>query len=282
MAPPPPEGAPPRLQRAQLFQLLAQFERAGRQAHETVQRRAAVRIDTDMVPARPIPPGDRQAREIQRRRDARIALEGAGGLHEGWRIRLLLIRDRADQRADVHRRVGERFQHGAQRLGRDGREIPLQVHHDVVAALGVQHRHRPLHAVGARGHVVRHQHRPCPRRLGRRHDLGFPRGDGEGADSRLPRAVQHMGDHRPAGDLGQRLARQPGGRHAGRDNDDGAQAGGSGNDDAGRLSGGRPGTMVRRVLGKAVPRRKRSAGKGCDGLRSAWRTSRATRSSRRS
>ena len=49
-------------------------------------------------------------------------------------------------------------------------------------------------------------------RIGRHHDR---------ADAGRLRAPQHMHDHRQAGDIGQRLAGQAGGGHAGRDEDDG-------------------------------------------------------------
>src|SRR4051794_33968762 len=47
----------PGLERPELFQLLLKLQRRGRQRHETPQRLAAIRIQSDMVVARPVAPG---------------------------------------------------------------------------------------------------------------------------------------------------------------------------------------------------------------------------------
>ena len=82
---------------------------------EAGQRRAAIGVDADMVPERPLAPGDRRAREIQRRRrprgrasKAQAALTTEGGAASS------AVVDRRDQGGDVDRRVGERREHGAQ------------------------------------------------------------------------------------------------------------------------------------------------------------------------
>src|SRR3954451_3834284 len=56
----------PSLERAELFQLLLEFQRRGRHRHKTLQRLAAIRIQSDMVVARPAPPGSGGAGKIQR------------------------------------------------------------------------------------------------------------------------------------------------------------------------------------------------------------------------
>lgn len=42
-------------------------------------------------------------------------------------------------------------------------------------------------------------------------------GDDDAADGRLPGAHRHLDDHRQTANIGQRLARKPGGGHARRD-----------------------------------------------------------------
>ena len=69
------------LQGAKLFQALPPLQRRLRQRDETRQRRAAEGVDADMVPARPVAPRDRHAREIQRRRHRAAAVERARRLH---------------------------------------------------------------------------------------------------------------------------------------------------------------------------------------------------------
>ncbi len=184
------------------------------------QRRAPVGVDADMVPARPVAPRDRHPGEIQRRRDGAAAVEGAGGLHDRGSGRLLVRIDRRHQRGDIESRIGQRRQHGAQVDRRDTRQIALQVDHDVVPPLRIQFRQRRVHPVGAARQRRIGQHRDAARRAHRVGDLRIAAGHGDRADIRLPPAVQHMHDHRPAMDVGQRLARQPRGGHAGGNDDD--------------------------------------------------------------
>src|SRR3954470_19566531 len=47
----------PGFERPELFQLLLKLQRRGRQCHEALQRLAAIRIQSDMVIARPVAPG---------------------------------------------------------------------------------------------------------------------------------------------------------------------------------------------------------------------------------
>ena len=57
-----------------------------------------------------------------------------------------------------------------------------------------------------------------------RGDLGRIGRDHDRADAGGLRAAQHVHDHRLAGDIGERLARQPGRGHAGRDEDEDVSA----------------------------------------------------------
>ena len=126
------------LQRPQLLQTLAPFQRAWRQRDVAVERGAAIGVNPDMVPARPEPPRDRLAGEIQRRRDPLALFEGAGGFDERNRRGLDFIADRHDQGADIDVRIGQRGHDQAQTLGVQRREIALQVDHHVVLSIRVQ------------------------------------------------------------------------------------------------------------------------------------------------
>ena len=55
-------------------------------------------------------------------------------------------------------------------------------------------------------------------------DFRFGAGDDDGAGVGFPAAVEHVEDHRAAGDVGQRLAWQAGGGHTGGDDDDAVHA----------------------------------------------------------
>ena len=105
--------------------------------------------------------------------------------------------------------------------GVDGRQVALHVDHDVDAVLGVERLQRLVDAVGAGGVVGPRHHGAAAGLFHRRRDrLGIGRHH-RLADLGGLRAAQHMHDHRLAGDIGQRLAGQPGRGHAGRDQDDG-------------------------------------------------------------
>ena len=88
-------------------------------------------------------------------------------------------------------------------------------------------RHHRLEAVRADG-------RGDARRVG---------GDHDAAEAGLGGALGHMDDHRPAGDVGQRLARQAGGGHAGRDEEQGGHQAASGRERG-------PGKVAKRLTGR--------------------------------
>ena len=83
----------------------------------------------------------------------------------------------------------------------------------------VERRERGMHPVGPGWQCRIGQHRPSARGAHRLNDLRIARRDGDGTDSRLPPAIEHMENHRPAGDVRQRLAGQPGGGHPRGNND---------------------------------------------------------------
>src|SRR5262249_37458965 len=70
----------PRFQRAELLQLLLQFQRRGRQLDEPLQRRTAVGVEADMVVARSLAMGGGGAGEIERAHPP-SAERGADRLH---------------------------------------------------------------------------------------------------------------------------------------------------------------------------------------------------------
>ena len=82
----------------------------------------------------------------------------------------------------------------------------MQVHHDVVPGLRVQRREGGVDPVGAGRQRRIGQDRDASGRPYRLGDLGLGAGDGDRADLRLASAVEHVRDHRPAVDVGERLA----------------------------------------------------------------------------
>src|ERR1700680_937656 len=55
----------PGLERPQLLELLPQLQRGRRERDETLQRRTAIGIETDMVVARPVAPGSRGTGKVK-------------------------------------------------------------------------------------------------------------------------------------------------------------------------------------------------------------------------
>ena len=123
--------------------------------------------------------------------------------------------DLGGQGRDIDRRVGQRAEHAADIVRRDGRKIALQIDDDFGLAAGVELAQRlesPVRAGGVVG--ARHDrfaamgcHGGC--------DLRRVGGDGDAADFGGLGPAQHMDDHRQAGDVQQRLAGQAGRGHAG-------------------------------------------------------------------
>jgi hypothetical protein len=133
------------------------------------------------------------------------------------------VGDLGHQGGDVDRRLGERAEHRAHRLRRDGRKVALKIDHGVTAPLRVEPLDRLEDPVRAGSVVGPGQH--CLA-AGRAHGLGdlFLRaGDGHRPHVRGHRPAPDVYDHGLAVDLGQRLAGQPRCREArGNDHDRGA------------------------------------------------------------
>ena len=116
--------------------------------------------------------------------------------------------------------IGKRRHGGRDGDRRNGRQIALHVDDDVVASVGIDRRQRLENAIGA-GHMIGARHYGAARRglngvghvarIGRDHD---------GTNIRLGGAPQHLHDHRHPADIGEGLAGQARGSHAGRDEDD--------------------------------------------------------------
>ena len=172
-----------------------------------------------MVPQRPFAPGDRGAREIERRRDL-AAVEGADGFGDRGQRDLLAGGDAGDERADVEGGIVEREQHFGEEIGGERRQVALQVHHHVVAAGGVQFHEGRVHAVAAARQVRVGQNGDPAGGADGVGDGRIGAGDGYGPDARLAPAVEHVHDHRAAVNVGERFAGQPGGRHPGRNDHD--------------------------------------------------------------
>ncbi len=119
------------------------------------------------------------------------------------------------QRCDVDGGVGERRQHVADIVRRDGREIALQIDHDLDLPLGVEQLHRLKDPIRAGGVVGAGHDRLAAMRPHRGGDIGRVGRDRDPADLSGFRPAQHMDDHRQAADIQQRLAGQAGRRHAG-------------------------------------------------------------------
>ena len=88
-------------------------------------------------------------------------------------------------------------------------------------AARIQLRQRGVHAVGAAWQRRVGQHGGTAKAAHRVSDFRIAAGDGDRADIRLAATIQHVHDHRPAMDVGQRLAWQPRRRHARRNDNDG-------------------------------------------------------------
>ncbi len=122
--------------------------------------------------------------------------------------------DHGRKRGDVGRAVDQRSKALANRMGIDGRQVALHVDDESDLAGRIEFFQRFEDAVGT-GFMVRpRHHRLAAMRLdGIEHGLRVG-GDDHPSQFRLLRPAQYLHDHRQAGDVGQRLAGQPGRRHA--------------------------------------------------------------------
>ena len=185
--------AHPGLQRPQLLQPLALFERRRRQADEPGERLPPPGVDPEMVPERARAVRHHGAGEIKGGRQLPARREGADGLHDGRRGGLVGALDGRHQRADVvprHRAEGR-----AQIFRRQGRQVALEVHHHVVPSLRVELAQGGVDPVGAGGEVgIGHHRGPA----GAAHgvgDLRLAAGDRDRSDGGLLGEAEHADDH---------------------------------------------------------------------------------------
>ena len=210
--------AHPVVHRAQLFKPLARFVVRRRQGDEPFERGAPVRIDPDMPPRRTGRGPERQRARKPRRPDTQRAQGRAEEFH-GIGVGAIGVEKRRGERGDGDGGIVERTEHGAQRRRIGLRFVALQVDDHVVTPLRIDRRHGLGDPVRPCGMVPRQDRtRPClARRAGDRRIIGR---DENRAEAGLQRTRDDMGDHRPARDIGEGLAGQPRGLHAGRDDED--------------------------------------------------------------
>ena len=200
------------LQRPQLLELLALLQYADRQRDETLQRRAAIGVEADMMPVRALAGRHQVAAEIERTADPAAGREGDDRLHDLRRLALLLRRDRRYQGSDIDLRFGKRRQSQAHRLRIERRQIALNIDDDLDPAIRIGELQRLVDAVRAGGQVRVGQDRASAPGLDRLDDLGIAGGDRHRQARGLGLAIGAH-DHGDAADQGQRLVGQTGGRH---------------------------------------------------------------------
>src|SRR5262249_33309849 len=122
------------LERAQLLEFLALFERGRGQRHETGERRAAKGIKADVMIERPLAGRRRRAGEIKRAQPPR-SNRGADEFHHVGVGAFLRPRDLGRQRGDVDRRVGERSDRGRDVGWRERGQIALHIEDERAAPL---------------------------------------------------------------------------------------------------------------------------------------------------
>ncbi len=172
-----------------------------------------------MVVVRTFAPGRGGAGEIERPQPCRAARR-ADQLHHIGIGPLLLPHDLDGERRDVDRRLLQRQERSADGVRLDRRQITLHVDDELRFAARIDRLQRLEDAVGA-GAVVRARHRRLV--AGLAHGLGDVRSVGRHHHAAEPARGGSFGyvhDHRTAGDVGERLARQALRGHAGRDQDD--------------------------------------------------------------
>ena len=193
----------------------------GGSVDEALQRRAAIGVEADVMIERPVAGRRGGAGEIERAQPAAARPASRPPSPRSGLVRSSVSHDLGRQRGDVDRRIGERRERGARcRPGSMRRQVALHVDDDVVRgrpdrrmpsaskmrsepetwSARVMTARPPAFSTAAAmaSRIGRDHHRADPGRLG---------------------APQHMHDHRHAGDIGQRLAGQPGRGHAGRNQD---------------------------------------------------------------
>jgi hypothetical protein len=205
-------------QRAQLFEPLGTLPGRRREAHELEKERAPIGVEADVLPdargrAAVAPRGDRAAREGER-----VAAPVEADLH-AIGVGLCVARGRVHH--GRHGRIGgrrQRLDRGIDHETLDRGLIALDVHHHVVVERGGH----LGDAVGSRRVVF-----PGDTHAGSEGAAGSGDPLVVGGDDYLAQALGALRpipdalDHRAAGDLRQRLAREARGGEAGGDDSDG-------------------------------------------------------------
>jgi hypothetical protein len=218
-------------ERAQLFQRLGLLDCDRRVPRVRPEEPGAVRVDAEVTedrqPRRQRRTRRQPARErLARVRDRRAAeVERVAGVvaHHLDRVRveeLGGVVDR-DARGRDRRRgaLGERMREAADEIGRDQRLVALDVDDQLVVGQG-ERLGRLREAVGARGMVGAGHDGIAAVRARRGGDALVVGRDPHRGRAALPRALGDAHHHRLAGDVGERLARQPA-RRVARGNEDG-------------------------------------------------------------
>jgi hypothetical protein len=130
-----------------------------------------------------------------------------------------LVLDLDGQRRDVDGRIFERTQGGADGFGIDCGKVALDIDDDFGAAFGIGGLQCLVDAVRA-GLMVGARHDDFEAGIGHS-GIGILMvdGDDDATDRRLARALGNLYDHGQAANIGERLARQARGGHAGGNED---------------------------------------------------------------
>ena len=102
----------------------------------------------------------------------------------------------------------------------EGGQVALQIDHRIVLTRRIDRLQRLEDPIGARGVVGAREHRAPAGALDCIGDRGLGAGDDHGADRRSFGTLQHVHDHRPAGDIGERFTGQSLRGHARRNEHD--------------------------------------------------------------
>ena len=190
----------------------------GGSGDKSPERLAAIGVETDVVQKPALAPWRAGAGEVERPQPGRSEF-GRHRLDDVGIVFLLIARDRRRQRRDVDIVVGERREAGPHDRTLDGRQIALNVDHDVVCAGAVDRTQRLEDAVGPGGVIEAGHHRLAAGGDHRLDDARVIGRDPDRPDVGLHRPAPDMDDHRRAVNVGERLSRQASRAHAGGDED---------------------------------------------------------------
>ena len=181
--------------------------RRGRQPGKSIERRAAVSIDADMLKEGGRLGDRRLAQEIPR--EGHLALgQGCDRLDDGGIMHRIGPRKRRRHRGDVYRLVGEAGEAALHREGINNRKPGIEIDHMAVAALRIAHGKGRCHPVAARGVAPFGDDGIAamgPHRFGNRQVGGCHQ---HMADLRLHGPAPDMNHQRHAPDIGQRPPRE--------------------------------------------------------------------------